>query len=580
MDTSRCARLPPEILLAIFILLRGCTVPDLNRNHAECMYPIVVTQVCRQWRAVAFDCKELWTCEALCHGLEWTKRALELSKSAPLSIAIFPAHINPELFLKRSIEKEALLLGELHRIEWLLVDIHEADDSERETITTLLNVGMALQMRTLTLDIGKEVFSENISPDIFAGNTPPHLECLWITCAIIPPNFHIFRSPLTFLRLEGCQVWQTIDQFLDTLSSIPTLETFIYSLVDFCDEARVTLGGHPAGRAPHSVAMPNLRFFQITEDITAIGIMMRFLCFRPDVFVNIHGVGGEEHLYGQNPTIEESDFEECFTPWLLDSLPDDCGFNRVSIYMSATRLSLTASNPGSESLKLSRYGRPPPCFKFQITEPQMNEDSQSFAMLHVFLSLPAVFQGPKHVIMQSSCFTPENGHRMLAPILFSPLETLQVGNDAACGYVEALSEALSGDLLPRTALTFKHVNLRATWHSSSGDWPATVLIRQSLGRLSDMGYTTPRVVFKECAITAEAVSVLKHIMPFTQVDVDDNLILDETELQRRRDEANPSDDEASEYEYFDDENEDEDEDEEEEEEEQEGEEEEEDVIQK
>ncbi|KAI0310144.1 hypothetical protein OF83DRAFT_912236 [Amylostereum chailletii] len=315
-----CRRLPPEILLKIFVFLRGHTVPVSTRHdHADCMYPIVVTQVCREWRMVAFACEQLWTCEALCHGHEWTMRALELSGTSPLSVYVFPSSDKDKEghHFEKTMEGATLLLGQLHRIEFLSVDLTLSgiSESERGIITSLLCAQTAPRMKTLVLDYGYREWIEELpqDPELFAGITPPDIEELTIYLAIIPPTFHLFNAPLTCLILESCTIWRAMDPFLDTLSRLPTLETFSY-IMDPVDRIGIESNTVSQARAARSVVMPNMRRFKLGDNIVSVGNIMPYLSLPSNASVTIMGACEDQPLYPQSPSIEQSIWGRCSRP--------------------------------------------------------------------------------------------------------------------------------------------------------------------------------------------------------------------------------------------------------------------------
>ncbi|KAJ3533450.1 hypothetical protein NMY22_g7327 [Coprinellus aureogranulatus] len=76
-------RLPPEILSQIFHYVQDLDEQDSFRT----LFWVVITAVCKHWRAVALNCNTLWTRLAFPHP-KFTELMLSRSGSAPLRIEI------------------------------------------------------------------------------------------------------------------------------------------------------------------------------------------------------------------------------------------------------------------------------------------------------------------------------------------------------------------------------------------------------------------------------------------------------------------------------------------------------------
>lgn len=72
------SRLPPELLGAIFLLVR-----DASKGNARC-HPRS-SQVCASWRAVALGCKPLWT-EINCARPMWANELMSRAGNSVLSV--------------------------------------------------------------------------------------------------------------------------------------------------------------------------------------------------------------------------------------------------------------------------------------------------------------------------------------------------------------------------------------------------------------------------------------------------------------------------------------------------------------
>ncbi|KAA1473225.1 hypothetical protein DENSPDRAFT_872674 [Dentipellis sp. KUC8613] len=82
------SRLPPEILLLIFKLLRAADPPHLRFQGKEVFMPgwTVATHVCHDWRLLCLDAVCLWTDIRRCLRGPWADRFLSLSRTSSLTL--------------------------------------------------------------------------------------------------------------------------------------------------------------------------------------------------------------------------------------------------------------------------------------------------------------------------------------------------------------------------------------------------------------------------------------------------------------------------------------------------------------
>ncbi|KZV74397.1 hypothetical protein PENSPDRAFT_648031, partial [Peniophora sp. CONT] len=199
--------LPVEILSSIFCHLSSPTDPDDEDTHAPAHPWRPVLHVCKRWRQVAFDTKELWQVIPLGHP-EWTKMALRLSR--PRTIAIdHPSTRSTDLPSTRTIGSEmtshiyniaeSVLLPEYHRAHRIHILLYLHDDR--------------LQIQNChILDYLKEVTPDELVDFCLRGDR-----------TIIPLHHTIFKKEpacLRHLRLELCMLYESPNTFVNTLTTL------------------------------------------------------------------------------------------------------------------------------------------------------------------------------------------------------------------------------------------------------------------------------------------------------------------------------------------------------------------------
>ncbi|KAI0066634.1 hypothetical protein BV25DRAFT_1412581 [Artomyces pyxidatus] len=222
-------RIPIEILERIICCrLRQSKNFSPNTPVSATLAPwLDVLHVCRQWRKVACHSKDFWGLVLLEKGPYTT---VSLAMTGPSSFLI-QASLDPSLFGDGSTlsvylpRAEAVRAQEL-RIEWRWGNT----DAEHTLKVNFVGKGWTPHSSPTVFD---DVFDERpcrpfpMPEDFFQQQHPAvALRSLQLTGCTVSPHaaLVLFTSDLTRLELTRCHLWETYEEMMATLSSIPYLE--------------------------------------------------------------------------------------------------------------------------------------------------------------------------------------------------------------------------------------------------------------------------------------------------------------------------------------------------------------------
>ncbi|KZV66145.1 hypothetical protein PENSPDRAFT_655152 [Peniophora sp. CONT] len=218
--------LPNELLSDIFRLFGEAY--DEKRSCSA----ITLRSVCQRWKNVAESTPELWTGMLMQYGIEWTRRAVKWSKDLSLDLRI--RQDSQATMVKRSDEwkqSATLTLAEMERLRSLDLSPYLLGT---EVVENLLSARPAPRLESLII-VGPSNIARalNLRNNLFHGSSPQRLRTVSFSYVTVSPKCPIFRShSMTSLNLWQCNVWTTIDHVLDSLVSMPKLESF-----NWCNES-------------------------------------------------------------------------------------------------------------------------------------------------------------------------------------------------------------------------------------------------------------------------------------------------------------------------------------------------------
>ncbi|KZV67420.1 hypothetical protein PENSPDRAFT_754920 [Peniophora sp. CONT] len=257
--------IPTETLANIFICVLDAENQLLPMRRALLPPALLLRSVCQRWHAVAEDTSALWPDLVGPYGLEWTRRALLWSKNCSLDIYL----CNNEHLSRRITDWDAsipLVLAEMHRAQKLVIECDHWDSARivRQALLPYLP-----RLVELYID-GKYAGAPDETS--FAGETPDRLKYLTLNSCTISPMCPMFRAPLTSLKLNGCLIWTSMDEFMHALSRLPHLEIFEWAVYFWTDEETVATLPLAASTEsnPHMVHLPCLQSIKISAQIEVI----------------------------------------------------------------------------------------------------------------------------------------------------------------------------------------------------------------------------------------------------------------------------------------------------------------------
>ncbi|VDB98179.1 unnamed protein product [Peniophora sp. CBMAI 1063] len=251
--------LPVETLSQIFVCL-------LTARDASTTFPLILRRVCKRWRAVAEQTPDIWTTLVTGHGIEWTRRSLDFSKKTPLDVTL-----HSQGSAVQRIELETLILSRLYHIRTL---VFTATAVPSEVARLFQAPAPLLQKLSINGEWARPSLDLGAS---FVHTPPPQLTHLRLAYARVPSTCPIFQAPLTHLRLIHCHVWDSVDSFIDTLTSLPQLESFSTELAleDMSRQHDSDSSSSPSEEhCGERLAMARLRAIRLEETIDDLRVIM------------------------------------------------------------------------------------------------------------------------------------------------------------------------------------------------------------------------------------------------------------------------------------------------------------------
>ncbi|KZV71506.1 hypothetical protein PENSPDRAFT_664388 [Peniophora sp. CONT] len=281
---------------------------------------LVLRLVCRHWRAVAEATPELWLSFVTDHGLAWTRRAIAWTKNLPLNIKLHP--ISPLFATKDKRTQEVAVLAELPRIRHLTYRFRNAQVAPQIH-------GSAHELEMFNLFNGDDRQNLMTLSDHFFRVTSPRLTHVALSSASLSKNCLLLKAPLTHLELRTCVLWDTVKDLLRTFSTLPQLESFIWSrdVDDYVDSAiNIKLRKEP-------LEMANLSHFEMDHAVDVILAVMKHIILPPSCNIELIAEVDEEY---DDPDAFLESLDDVFVRHLASVFPRSgsasfVGFQELSI---------------------------------------------------------------------------------------------------------------------------------------------------------------------------------------------------------------------------------------------------------
>ncbi|KZV63959.1 hypothetical protein PENSPDRAFT_669369 [Peniophora sp. CONT] len=215
--------LPVELLGKIFEFIPG-RYHNRKVTYAHELWDasshLPLREVCKLWHSVVEALPTVWTHMIQGFGDHWTEYALLRSSDCELSVQLNSRHFFYAVHGGQQLKDSArLVLSRAPRFHTLSIASVSAEGMAQ--IAPFLN--NAAMVRLESLKIRADRFGTRVAADVFADTPPPALKSVEVINCLIYTTLPAFRSPLTHLTLDRCEVWTCLDDMLDTLCGLPAL---------------------------------------------------------------------------------------------------------------------------------------------------------------------------------------------------------------------------------------------------------------------------------------------------------------------------------------------------------------------
>ncbi|KAF8869961.1 hypothetical protein BD779DRAFT_1479304 [Infundibulicybe gibba] len=249
---SPVARLPPEILSRIFVLNSQMAEPE---DWIEAVKSN--SQVCKRWREIALDCRELWSqLDFNRYSPRWLERIVERSQPAPLSfiggdqVGDWPGD-----------GRMALAISNIHRFKsielWFPWDY---EGNIHPLFKMFSQPAPMLRHLTMYLNYGDPNFA--LPPEFLGGYAPNLRHIKLVTHFDVPWHSPLFAN-LTTLVIVGRKPQgprsSSLEMLLDALAKMPRLE---FLILNRC----IPPPTHSMMRCAH-VDLPNLKRLELSDHL-------------------------------------------------------------------------------------------------------------------------------------------------------------------------------------------------------------------------------------------------------------------------------------------------------------------------
>ncbi|KAL1747601.1 hypothetical protein HDZ31DRAFT_61078 [Schizophyllum fasciatum] len=265
------ARLPPEVLCSIFILISRQGQSEYSNGIS--LDWTKVSHVCRYWRDCALECPRLWSAPSFQPSQKWGLEMLHRSKMAPLSIRTDTSYMTP-----KAVDAVNSALQQIHRISELHIT---AVPSSLQRLCAPLNTAAPL-LESLLISanprssyyVTDEGFA--LADDFLAGETP-RLRRLELIRTRINWNSGMLCD-LTSLKIIKIPLVgrPTIPMMLDILDKMPNLR--MLWLEDFLHTADMDGDAAPPSTPdPRTVSLSKLRTLHLHANTSQCAAFLQAL---------------------------------------------------------------------------------------------------------------------------------------------------------------------------------------------------------------------------------------------------------------------------------------------------------------
>ncbi|VDB98177.1 unnamed protein product [Peniophora sp. CBMAI 1063] len=466
---SAIRNFPVEVLSEIFARTVSSDAP---LNSA-----LVVRRVCRKWDSVALATPELWINVGVGRCLATAKNAVNLSRRRPLDIVL-----RPEGSVQDRLALESVVFGQIHRIRTLAFT-----SSGTAKISTRVINNRALLLEQLVIT-GEQSELPMQLDDTFLHSAPPRLQTLSLSRARYAENFSPTVPSLTCLSLINCCGWRSIGNILDTLVSLPLLQSFEWER-DL--HSRPELALLPEHDQRH-IFIPNLAELKMVDSLPVVGDISSHISFPPECVVKL-GVDIRDLPDGYND-------DQDFLPFFEDAVVPHIG---AAFPLNRGLILRIENHPEGRGFIVHLESQPgdgqtaPVFFELGILAPEEFNDLQYLVLLNLLGSWPGFGDQVTHLTVTHNDFgSSEEGWQVLL-VHLTEIVYLKMSDAPAHTLLDAYDGA--GPLHSHLAqLTFERVYL------SEAEYAEYInIVQKGIHRPSQIG--SPSISLIDCYLMGEYV---------------------------------------------------------------------------
>ncbi|KAI0752311.1 hypothetical protein C8Q80DRAFT_441658 [Daedaleopsis nitida] len=287
-DIAPIHRLPPEIMVCIFLMYTPAPRPHSGFGHRHRPHPLHASRwtslmlVCRHWRDIALASPTLWQAVDVRKSAAWLELAVERSRGAVLDLCFHERQI--------ALESIPLIAAEAQRIRTLLLPFLKRVDLP--VVQTLLQTAMPalrelrVHLEPSWMDTTAAAKPVRISSDF--GACFPLLSSARFECMAVPlPRLCLSR--MRSLTLRDCTALDkkfTFGQFLDVLEGCTELEDLrLHRFVS-------TLSERVPDDGARTVVLPRLKRLTVRDAPAFCRQLLSAVQLPPTIVLRVFGLIG------------------------------------------------------------------------------------------------------------------------------------------------------------------------------------------------------------------------------------------------------------------------------------------------
>ncbi|TFK39789.1 hypothetical protein BDQ12DRAFT_628705 [Crucibulum laeve] len=264
-------QLPPEILCKIFLACSFTTSTYSPYNW------IIVTQICRHWRAVGLSCPELWS-NIVMSRPRWVGEMVRRSKMAAISVNADVKYLPPKM-----VEALHLVLGQIPRTRELSLTSVQKSVIDR-FLGELSNPAPILECLVLAALRNDYGMDENlVIPENLLQGDAPRLRSLDLSFCDIKWNSPLLKG-LTSLRINHTSVdaRPSMSELLDVMEQLPDLQK-----LDLSQCLPLTGDNAPTGAPDRIISLSYLSLLSVSATVPESENFLRRIALPPNTTVKL-----------------------------------------------------------------------------------------------------------------------------------------------------------------------------------------------------------------------------------------------------------------------------------------------------